>query len=860
MISFLQFTTGLPTTRSTVGINPSTGADLGQILNYATIGIVSVALTALFIYLLLIAIKAYYKKQNLVPSGKNRLLTYQILVPKFKHEEDLKGVASVQQLHEKIAVAETFYSAFGGLKAQKGFSAWLKGRSDAIALEIVAHNDLISFYITVPKYMQEYIEQQLHAQYPDAQLDLIEDYNLFSPKGVTAGAHLKLQRHYSLPIKTYKKSESDPLNAITNALSKVPSGEGVAIQIVARSANSEWRAVGRKIARNMQKGMSFDEAKKGKKGSWKSLFQSAEKAQKEENESSSRRMTKNEEEMVQGIDEKSSKAGMDVNIRIVASSTSLPGAEADLNQVVQAFSQFNIYEFGNAFKVEVPKSKDKLVRDFIYRQFDENRKMVLNTEEMASLWHLPLPSTETPNIEWLAARTAPAPMGLASSGLHLGYNEFRGKKTEIYLDEEARRRHLYMLGKTGSGKSYVMRYMVNQDIKNGKGVCVIDPHGDLVDAIMGTIPKDRIDDVIYFNPSDTERPMGLNMLEAPDENMRDFAVQEMIAIFQMLFPPEMIGPMFEHHMRNYMLTLMSDLENPGTLTEIPRMIADSKFQAEWIKKVTDPLVKSYWEDEVANTSDHTKSEMMGYLVSKVGRFVENEMMRNIIGQSKSAINFRKAMDESKILLVNLAKGTTGEVNANLLGLIIVSKLQMAAFGRTNIPEDERRDFFLYIDEFQNFITPSISSILSEARKYRLGLILAHQYMGQLVQDGGKTEIRDAVLGNVGSMMVARVGPEDTEILRKIYEPTFSPFDLMNTGKFTWNAKLIANNVQLKPFTLKAVPPEKPNPDLAEKLKQISRLTYGVPKEQAAQDILERAGLGKYNQAPEAVEDKVPFRL
>lgn len=860
MISFFQFTTGLPSSQSTVGLNANTGADLGQVLNYATVIVAVVAGAALLTFLTLTLVRAYFRKKNLVPSGEDRLMTYKILVPKFKHEEDLKGVASVQQLQEKIAIAETFYSAFGGLKAQKGMKAWLNGRTDTLALEMVAHNDLISFYVTVPKYMQEYIEQQLHAQYPDAQLDLIEDYNLFSPKGVTAGAYLKLQRHYSLPIKTYKKTETDPLNAITNALSKVPSGEGVAIQIVARSAKAEWRSVGRKITKNMQKGMSFEEAKKGKKGTWKSLFQSAEKSQKEQNDLAGRRMTKNEEEMVQGIDEKSSKAGMDVNIRIIASSTSLPGAESDLNQVVQAFSQYNIYEFGNAFKVEVPKKKDKLVKDFIYRQFDEDRKMVLNTEEMASIWHLPLPSTETPNIEWLAARTAPAPNGLATSGLHLGYNEFRGKKTEIYLDEEARRRHLYLLGKTGSGKSYLMRYMVNQDIKNGKGVCVIDPHGDLVDAIMGTIPKDRIDDVIYFNPSDIQRPMGLNMLEAPDENMRDFAVQEMISIFQMLFPPEMIGPMFEHHMRNYMLTLMSDLENPGTLTEIPRMIADSKFQAEWIKKVTDPLVKSYWEDEVANTSDHTKSEMMGYLVSKVGRFVENEMMRNIIGQSKSAINFRKAMDESKILLVNLAKGTTGEVNANLLGLIIVSKIQMAAFGRTDMPEEDRRDFFLYIDEFQNFITPSISSILSEARKYRLGLVLAHQYMGQLVEDGGKTEIRDAILGNVGSMMVARVGPEDTEILRKIYEPTFSPFDLMNTGKFTWNAKLIANNVQLKPFTLKAVPPDKSNPELAEKLKQISRLTYGVPKDQAARDILERAGLGKYNEKQEEGNKEVPFRL
>jgi hypothetical protein len=310
----------------------------------------------------------------------------------------------------------------------------------------------------------------------------------------------------------------------------------------------------------------------------------------------------------------------------------------------------------------------------------------------------------------------------------------------------------------------------------------------------------------------------------------------------MLFPPEMIGPMFEHQMRNYMLTLMADVENPGTIVEIPRMISDDAFQKKWVAKVTDPVVRSFWEDEMANTSDYHKSEMTGYLVSKVGRFVENEMMRNIMGQAKSAINFRKVMDEGKILLINLSKGKTGDVNANLLGLIIVSKLQMAAFARADIPEDERRDFYLYIDEFQNFITPSIATILSEARKYKLNLIMAHQYMGQLVKDG-KTEIRDAVLGNVGNTLVARVGPEDTEVLGKLYEPVFSPYDLQNTDKFTWNAKIIANNDQVKPFTLKAIPNKEPNRKLAAALKEISRLTYGRPKDIVEREIALRSGIG-----------------
>ena len=335
--------------------------------------------------------------------------------------------------------------------------------------------------------------------------------------------------------------------------------------------------------------------------------------------------------------------------------------------------------------------------------------------------------------------------------------------------------------------------------------------------------------------------MGLNMLEAPTESMKDFAVQEMISVFYKLFPPEMIGPMFEHQMRNFMLTLMSDLENPGTIAEIPRMVTDKKFQDKWRAKLKDPVVRSFWEDEIDNTSDYHKSEMMGYLVSKVGRFVENEMMRNIIGQSKSSFNFREVMDKKQILLVNLSKGKTGDVNAELLGLVIVSKLQMAALTRADIPEDQRHDFYLYIDEFQNFITDSIATILSEARKYRLNLIIAHQYIGQLVKNND-TKIREAVFGNVGTTFVARIGPEDVEMLGKIYSPEFSGYDLINSDKFTWYVKMIVDNAQQKPFTLNFVPPPKGDTELASAIKQLSRLKYGRDRALVEAEIMERTQL------------------
>jgi hypothetical protein len=770
--------------------------------------------------------------------GADALVTLRLTIPRFKNDEDTRQNDNAAGVKEKIAIAETLFSAIGGLKPQGGFQAMLGGRSDHLALEIVAYEKLVTFYITVPKHSQEFIEQQIHAQWSDAFVEPVEDYNMFTPTGTVVAGYIKFKRENVIPIKTYKDMDGDPLNALTNAMAKVGESDGVAIQYVIRPAASGWRALGMKIVRGMQQGLSFAEAKHGKKShGW---FASKEAIEKDKEKQRERKLSAAETKMLEGIENKLSKAGLETTIRVVASAATAEQAQLYLTNVLQAFGQYNIYEYGNSFEKNIPSSRKGIIEGFIFRTFSPAHRLILNTEELASVWHLPLPTSETPNIRWMSARTAPPPTNMPTSGLHLGFNVYRGKKTEVYMGDADRRRHTYIIGKTGSGKTEFIKNLAIQDIRNGKGVAVIDPHGDLADDLMGLIPKERLDDVIYFNPSDLERPMGLNMLEAPDESMRDFAVQEMISIFYMLFPPEMIGPMFEHNMRNYMLTLMADIQNPGTIVEIPRMISDDAFQKAWVAKVKDPLVRSFWEDEMAKTSDYHKSEMMGYLVSKVGRFVENEMMRNIIGQSKSAFNFRDIMDNGKILLVNLSKGKTGEVNASLLGLILVAKLQMAAFTRADIPEDQRKDFYLYIDEFQNFVTPSIATILSEARKYRLNLVLAHQYMGQLVRDG-KSEIRDAVLGNVGTMMVARVGPEDVETLGKVFEPTFSGQDLMNTDMFTWNVKMIIDNAQAKPFTMKAYPPAKGSRKVAEALKEISRLQYGQDKNIVAEDILERAG-------------------
>lgn len=556
------------------------------------------------------------------------------------------------------------------------------------------------------------------------------------------------------------------------------------------------------------------------------------------------RLTQLEEEMVKNMEEKISQGGMDANFRIISSAPSREKAKMNLENIVNAFSQYNIYRYGNSFGAAVPAKPAKLIRDSIYRTITEKKQAVINTVELASLWHLPLPSTETPHIDWLGARKAPPPLNLPTEGVILGRAAYRGEETIVRMKRADRRRHMYVIGKSGSGKSVFIQNLAVQDVLNGEGVCVIDPHGDFAEYVLQHVPKERAEDVIYFNPADTDRPIGLNMLEVKTEEQKDFATQEMISMFyKMVTDPSMIGPMFEHQMRNVMLTLMSDMEMPGTIAEVPRMFTDDSFVETWKKKLKDPVVMSFWEKEMAKTSDFHKSEMLGYLISKVGRFTENAMVRNIIGQSHSGFNFREIMDQKKILIVNLSKGLVGEINANLLGLIIVSKIQMAAMERAQIPEDQRHDFYLYMDEFQNFITDSIATILSEARKYRLELILAHQYLKQLEDNKGKTTVRDAVLGNAGTIISYRIGVEDAEILQKEFAPVFSAYDLMNVEQYTVYIKLLIDNTAAKPFNMSIYPPTPGNKELAAAIKELSRLKYGRPREIVEAEIMERSQLG-----------------
>ncbi|MBT3539464.1 type IV secretory system conjugative DNA transfer family protein [Candidatus Parcubacteria bacterium] len=778
-----------------------------------------------------------------------------ILVPKEKKSEGASNASQeerLDQIREEIGITETLFSSIAALKAERGFHRLFRGRNDHISFEIVVHNNLIHFYVAVPHKVKGFIEQQINAQYPYAHIEEISDYNIFTEKSSIVGAYLTSKNVHVFPFKTYKNMDSDPMSAVLNVLARINEhNSSAALQFVVRSANRKWRRRGVRIVRDVKKGERFEKIVHksaftralGIIGKGMGEQVSQQKSPENINQPKEQyQLSSMEEEMLKGIEEKLSKGGVDVTTRLLSASDNPDIARVNLDNLVGAFGQYNLYRYGNSFTAAIPRNQKQLIRDFIYRSFNEKNDTLLNTEELASLWHLPLHSTEAPNIKWLGARKPPPPPNLPAEGILLGHVPYRGQDYQVKLKDSDRRRHLYVIGKSGSGKSVLIQNMAVQDIENGKGVAVVDPHGDFAEYVLSHIPKDRADDVVIFNPSDLERPVGLNMLEARSEDEKDYAVQEMISIFYKLFPPEMIGPMFEHQMRNVMLTLMADIDNPGTIIDIPRMFTDDDYVKIYLKKLKDPVVRAFWEKEMAKTSDFHKSEMLGYLISKVGRFVENDMMRNIMGQQKSGFSFRDIMDKQKILIVNLAKGKTGEVNAKLIGLIIVAKLQMAALGRADMAEEDRKDFYLYIDEFQNFITDSISTILSEARKYRLDLIIAHQYMSQLTDDKGKADIRDAVLGNVGTMCVYRIGPEDADLLAKEFAPTFGAYDLMNVEKFTCNSKLLVDNETTKPFNMSVYAPKEGNKELADAIRQLSRLKHGRDRNIVEAEIMERTKL------------------
>lgn len=713
----------------------------------------------------------------------------------------------------KIDAAEQMFASLYSLK-NSGVSSFFKPE-DHFSFEIVALKESIAFYVAVPGELKDHIEKQIYGAYPSAEIEEVEEYNIFSQGGKVAFASLTLSSASYFPIKTYKDLPTDGLSLLTSALSKMDEGEGAIVQFLLEPAGEGWQHAGEKFV---------SETKKRESDPQKASYT-------------------HDPKKLDAIDTKAQKPGFHTSIRVVVSAPDAIRANSHLTNIVGSFAQFS--SPFNSFKKGQILFKQLFMIDFLYRYLPLFRKgcAILNSEELATIFHFPNKTVETHHINWLKAKNAPAPAQIPTNGMRLGVSLYRGQRKDIYIGEKDRQRHMYIVGKTGTGKSEFLKDMIMQDIRAGKGLAVLDPHGELVEDILQLIPPERAEEVIYFNPSDTERPMGLNVMEAETEEQMHFVTSSIIALMYKLYDPHktgIIGPRFEHAIRNAMLTIMAE---PGsTFIELVRCLTDQKYVQELLPKVKDPVVRRYWTDQIAQTSDFHKSEVLDYIVSKFGKFITNKIMRNIIGQSKSAFNVRQVMDEGKILLVNLSKGKLGEEDAKFLGLILVPKILTAAMSRQDTPLEKRRDFYLYVDEFQNYATQDFATILSEARKYRLNLIVANQFVAQIEED-----VKNAVFGNVGTLVTFRVGVPDANFLQHEFTPVFSESDLTNIERFHVYIKTIVNNEPVPPFSMdltRDIEAEKRSMDSkrAELIRELSRVKYGRPRDLVEQETAVRAKL------------------
>lgn len=758
------------------------------------------------------------------------LVLLSVRLPKITNEEGKKD-----SFLSQINLSEQLFAALASISEPFCFEASVKHEEQQIY-----------FFISVPRKSVDFAMRQIQGLLPDAKVDQVSDYSIFAPGSFAAVAELRLKETYVLPLRTYKEAEVDTFAPIISTFSKLEDiGEGASIQLVLKP-----------VAKGVKEFLvgSIEQLKRGKAlkdvlgGS--SILKGVGKVFKEFAFGSNDRGGDDEpgkapkiidDEAIKALNLKSSKKLFMVNVRLIGSGHTRDIAEDILLDMAGAFSQFGA-PMRNEIKIFKPSPrhlKDMLFK-YTFREFDEKSSIVLNTEELASIFHLPTSSTDVPRIGWVRSKEAPPPENIPKEGVILGESIFRGDKRSIRMTDDDRTRHLYIVGQTGTGKSVTLQNLVIQDMKAGKGLCVIDPHGDLIEKLLERVPKERIDDIIVFDPGDLTRPLGINMLEydfnKPEQ--KSFIINEIQAIFNQLFDKEGMGPMFGRYMRNALELLMGDAMNePATLIEIPRLFIDDEYRERKLARCKNPSVVDFWEKEASKTSgDWSLANMVAYVASKFDDFITNAYMRPIIGQTKSAFNFRQVMDEGKILFVNLSKGKIGDLNSNLLGMIIVGKILQAALSRQELIEKgvKPKDFYLYIDEFQNYTTDSIGVILSEARKYRLCLGVAHQFIAQL-----KDNIREAVFGNVGSMMAFRVGASDTEVLLKQFSPEFNDKDLVGLENLNCVSKLLIDGYPSKPFNMKISFPEPGNPVVREKLKELSRLTYGRDASEVEREINSR---------------------
>ncbi|MHB1163106.1 MAG: type IV secretory system conjugative DNA transfer family protein [Minisyncoccota bacterium] len=767
---------------------------------------------------------------------------YEIALPGPKSEEHSSRTKALKEL---VSGMEQFYS---GLLSVESASPGEPGYY-ALELAVPADSPELQFYAAVPNGKRNLFEKQLLAIFPDAHLVLQpRDYNIFVEHGVTVTSVAHLAEHSALPLKDYTEFDYDPINAVMNAFAKIEqTGEGAALQIIIAPRGERHVKHYRKILQALRKGekrqvaFSTPETVFGEvaRDIGKTLFSSKPKDEEKAKEAETRQIEANKAHIEQ-LEKKIATPIVGATIRLAVSSRDSATAGQVLGDLEAAFNQFantqgNRFQFARIDARHTPR----VLEDFSFRMPDAGA-LSLSLRELTTIYHFPPSGIEgSPHLKQSRATHAPAPLALAQTGSLLGINSYRGVETDIYLDPEDRLRHLYIIGQTGTGKTGLMKSMIMQDIKNGDGCCFIDPHGTDILDILAAVPPERYGDVIYFDPADLSRPFSLNFLEydmsRPEQ--KTFIVNELLMIFKRLYGdvPESMGPAFEQYFRNATLLVMEDPSSGSTILDIARVLSNSEFRREKLAKSMNPIVNQFW-NEIAGKAggDAALENIVPYITNKFDDFTANDFIRPIVGQQESSFNFREVMDSKKILLVNLSKGRLGERNANLLGLIIVGKLFMAALSRADAPRTPYPPFYLYIDEFQNVTTDSIPGILSEARKYKLALSMAHQFLNQIEE-----KTRNAVFGNVGNMAVFRVGEEDAEFFAKQFAPSFEALDFVNIENRNAYVKILSGGVPQKPFDMKT--PDLPALNLAQvdDLIHLSSLTYGRDRATVENMIRER---------------------
>ncbi len=784
-----------------------------------TVMLILLAFAGIFVAFIMIWGKKMNQQEINVFEDVRSPLVLQVLVPR----ENDKSALAAEQMFASV------HGVLGdAVKAE-----------DIISFEVVSSDeDGIRFYVVTPKHLAKFVEGQMYAQYPNADISYVSDYTtkngVEEDTFVTCG-EIEMEKDSIFPIKTFRNFEVDPLAAITGAMSDLAKGEKAWLQIAVRPVSNIWQKNSKKYITAIREGKDINGESILSKiaGALTKMGQSL---------STSETVVKKEvvklepgqEEELKEIETKMLKLGFEVKIRVVTKANTQERSEQILRDVAASFKQFTTAHLNNFVHSKPTKTGKEIYDEYVVRHMDKDEPDILNIEELASLYHLPNISVETPNIAWSRSKKLEPPMNMPKATEDdvtvFGETDYRGATVQFGLKRADRARHFYLLGKTGVGKSTVFKNMFISDVLAGDGACFVDPHGDTVEDLLDHIPPNRVDDVIYFNPTDVDHPVGFNLLELKDKSQRDLIADGVVEVFKKQFGTSW-GPRLQYILTN---TAATALEAQGTtLLAVLRMLTDNAYRKFILKQVNDPILYKFWTEEFAQMAQNPRllAEAVAPIQNKVGRFVSSAVTRNIIGQVKSTIDLREIMDNRKILLVNLAQGRLGEETASLLGGMIITRLQATAMERVDMPESERKDFFLYVDEFQNFATDSFAKILSEARKYHLNLTMTNQYIDQL-----PLTVRQAIFGNVGTLGSFVVSQGDASILEKEFAPVVSSDDLVSLDSHAMYIKLCIDGMTSVPFSCRSLPVRYQKFDCKEEIIKRSREKYGVDRVEIEEKI------------------------